>query len=279
MNAWRARPMGRVGGVAAVALVLAAAPACGVHGPLAGRASDDWVRTYELPPDGTFEVRNSNGLVEVEGVDTRTLEVRAERIVKSTSDDAAREVLDRLGIDEEIEPDHVSLRTQGLDGIVIGVSVETRYHIKAPRALTLKLRTTNGSISLTGLEGAVTAQSTNGNVTGVDLKGGLDARTTNGRMRIDFAGVGDAPIQLRTTNGGLTLGLPESTAADLSLSVTNGTTNVDGLPFEPTGEQTRRRVRGRLNGGGTSIELTTTNGSVHVGTRASAAGTDDKPEP
>jgi hypothetical protein len=33
------------------------------------------------------------------------------------------------------------------------------------------------------------------------------------------------------------------------------------------GEQSRRRVRGRINGGGTPVELTTTNGSIHVAVR------------
>jgi hypothetical protein len=272
MQAWRARPGGRFGAVAAV-LVLAAVPACVAGGPLTGRATENWERTYDLAPGGTFEVRNSNGRVEVEGVDEATVQVRAERIVKSTSDEAAREVLDRLGIDEDVSPDHVSLRTRTLDGIVIGVNTETNYHIRAPRSLTINIRTTNGDVHLTGVEGSTTAQTTNGAITGIDLKGAIEARTTNGAMRIDVDEV-KSPIQLRTTNGGIVLGLPATTAANLSLSAVNGGVSVTGLPFEATGEQTRRRIRGTLNGGGPAIEATTTNGSVRVRTRAEAAADD-----
>jgi hypothetical protein len=268
MQGWRAAR--RRFGAAAAVLALAAAPACMAGGPLTGQATDDWVRTYEVAPGGQFELRNNNGRIDVEGVDASTLEVHAERIVKSTSDQAARDVLDRLGIDEEVAPDRVSLRTRSLEGIVIGVNTETNYRIRAPRGLTLNVRTTNGDVHLRGVEGSTTAQTTNGAITGTDLKGQLEARTTNGAMRIDFAEA-KAPIELRTTNGGVVLGLPETTAANLSLSATNGGISVTGLPFEATGEQSRRRVRGTLNGGGPAIEATTTNGGVRVRTRAEAA--------
>lgn len=272
-----ARPMGRFGGLAAMLFVLTAAPACVVDGPLGGQASDEWVRTYDLPPAGTLELRNRNGLIEVDGVDAPTVEVRAERIVKSTSDDAAREILGRLRISEDVQPDHVRIETEGLDGLVIGVSTEVRYHVRAPRALALDLHTSNGGIRLSGLEGAVVARTTNGGITGTDLAGGVEARTTNGGLRVDFARVGDDSIDLRATNGGVVLGLPETAAADLSLSATNGGVSVTGLPFEATGEQTRRRMKGRLNGGGPLIELSTTNGGVRVRNRSAMDA--DNPEP
>jgi len=279
MRAWRAHPMGRVGGVAAVLLTLGAAPGCAVDSSLGGQATDAWVRTYELPANGTLELRNRNGLIEVEGSDASTLEVRAERIVKSTSDEVARDVLARLGIQEDVSADRVSIRTQELDGIVIGVTIQTRYHVRAPRGLTMNLRTANGGIRLADLDGSVVAQATNGGIIGTDIRGGLDARTTNGGVRIDVAKVGDDPIDLRTTNGGIVLGLPDDAAANLSLSAVNGGVSVNGLPFEPSGEQTRRRIRGRLNGGGAPIELTATNGGVRVRNRMNAAEASDEPEP
>jgi hypothetical protein len=47
-------------------------------------------------------------------------------------------------------------------------------------------------------------------------------------------------------------------------SVTNGTIEMDDVPFEPVGEQSQRRVRGRINAGGTPIELTTVNGNIQL---------------
>jgi hypothetical protein len=42
---------------------------------------------------------------------------------------------------------------------------------------------------------------------------------------------------------------------------------MSAVAIEPMGEQTKRRVRGRMNGGGTPIEVTTVNGRVMISTR------------
>ena len=47
-----------------------------------------------------------------------------------------------------------------------------------------------------------------------------------------------------------------------------GGINVSGLKLETT-ESTRRRVEGKLNGGGTLIDLRTTNGGIRVRARSS----------
>jgi hypothetical protein len=46
--------------------------------------------------------------------------------------------------------------------------------------------------------------------------------------------------------------------------VTNGGINTTGLDFEMTGQQSRRRFEGTLNGGGARVTLQTTNGGVRV---------------
>ena len=63
-------------------------------------------------------------------------------------------------------------------------------------------------------------------------------------------------------NGGVHLAVPEGTQADVSARCTNGRVSVTDLALDVEGEQTRRRVAGRLNGGGARIDLQTTNGGV-----------------
>jgi hypothetical protein len=53
-------------------------------------------------------------------------------------------------------------------------------------------------------------------------------------------------------------------AADLDASVTNGAISIAGLKFEAS-DQSRRRLSGRINGGGTPITLATTNGAIRIG--------------
>src|SRR5579884_4280976 len=129
---------------------------------LNGRASDEWTRTYPLASGAELRVGNTNGRIEVEGVDGNTVEVRAERIAKATTDAAAKELLPRIKIDEDVRPDRVDVHTARMGGIMLGASVEVRYHVRAPRAANIHLTNTNGIITLTALAGTIVAHTTNG---------------------------------------------------------------------------------------------------------------------
>jgi len=248
-------------------LVALAATGCdvsvGSFGNLTGRATDEWTHTYPLSPGGTVRIANINGKIEIEGIDGSTVEVRAERIARAATDAGAREMLARIAIKEDSTPDLVSVETQRMSGIMMGVSTEVRYYVRAPKNATIDVTNTNGLIAITALAGNVMAHTTNGGVSGKGLTGGVDARTTNGGVSVDLASLGSEKVVLRTTNGGITLTLPETAKADIMASCTNGGISVTGGDIEVS-EQSRRRFEGRLNGGGTPIELRTTNGGVRL---------------
>lgn len=235
-----------------VALACTVIPtAAGCVGHLAGRASDEWTHTYPLAPGGEVEVINTNGVIEFEPVDGSTVEVRAVRIAKATTDDGARELLPRIVISENTNANHVTIKTEGLGGLVIGASVEVRYHVKAPRTAPIRASNTNGQITVNGMAGKIVAH------------------TTNGAVVMDLGAIAEK-IEARTTNGAVTLTLAPEAKADLSATVTNGGISVTGLKLETT-EQSRRKLEGKINGGGPSVELHTTNGGVRIRARGSAS--------
>jgi Putative adhesin len=242
-----------------------AAAACG-FGPLPGRATEEWTRTYPLAAGGEVRIGNTNGKVEIEGVDGANVEVRAEKIARAATDDAARQLLPRITINEDVKPDRVSIETARIAGVMIGAGFEVQYHIKAPKGAVINARTTNGGVMLTGLSGKVYARTTNGGVRATALSGPVEAASTNGGVNIDLASVGAEKIALRTTNGGVTLQLPETAKADVVATWTNGGMSVDGLTLDVS-ERSRRRFEGKMNGGGTSIELHTTNGGIRLRAR------------
>jgi DUF4097 and DUF4098 domain-containing protein YvlB len=245
-------------------------------GHLTARATDEWTRTYPLSSGGEVRITNTNGKIEVEGIDGSTVEVRAERIARGSTEEAARQFLPRIVIKEDITPDRVSLETERMSGIMIGVGIEVRYHVRAPKNAVINVTNTNGQVALTGLGGTVSAHTTNGGVNGKGLTGGLDARSTNGGVTIDMASLGKDKVALRTTNGGVTLTVPETAKADISASCTNGGINVSSLENLQVSESSRRTLEGKLNGGGTPIELRTTNGGIRVRARDRAeTHTDD----
>ena len=236
-------------------------------GNLTGRATDEWTHTYPLTPGGEVRIGNTNGKVDVEGVDGATVEIRAERIARSATETGARELLPRIVIREDVKPDRISVETEKIGGIMIGAAFEVRYHVRAPKNAVINVTTSNGAIAITALGGNVVAHTTNGGVSGKELTGGVDARSTNGGVSIDVASVGAGRIALSTTNGSVTLTLPESAKVDVSASCTNGGINVTGLDKLEVSEQSRRHVEGKLNGGGTAINLQTTNGGIRVRSR------------
>ena len=258
--------------LAAVPLALAIS-ACDVRlGNLAGRATDEWTHTYPLTAGGQVHIGNTNGKVEIEGIDGNTVEIRAERLARGVTDTAAQELLPRIEIKEDIRPDRVSVETARMSGIMFGASFEVRYHVRAPKSAVIDASNTNGLVVVSDFSGKVRARTTNGGVTGKGLSGGVDAAATNGRVNIELAAVGSDPIALRTTNGGVSLTVPESAKADISAAVTNGGISVTGVKLEIS-EQSRRRLEGKLNGGGTLIDLRTTNGGVRLRSKTSAEET------
>lgn len=234
------------------------------RGELAGRGSDQWTRTYALQDGGEFQIVGAVGALEIQGGDASAVDVQAERVVRSSSDAIAQEAVSRIRITEDVAPNKIVLRNDGLGGIVVGVDVAVNFHVTVPRATRLRLRTAGGDITVANVNGAVVASTTDGSITGMALGGGVEARSTNGSVTIDLAAVGQDPVELRATNGAVTLTLPPSANANLEASCTNCSIDIAGVPLRVTGEQSARKSRGRLNAGGAPIELTTTNGNIEV---------------
>jgi putative adhesin len=257
------RRISRVGPLALAAAAVAWLAACDVSlGNLTGRATDEWTRSYQLAPDGEIQIGNTNGRIDVEASDGQTVEIRAERIARAATDAGARELLPRLKIREEVAPGRIAIETERMNGLMIGASFEVRYHVRAPKSAAVDATNTNGAVVVSGFSGKVAARTTNGSVTTKGLTGPVDARTTNGTVNVDLASV-NQHVALRTTNGSVTLHLPEDAKADVVATWTNGGIDVSSVKMEVS-ERSRRRFEGHMNGGGTPIDLQTTNGGIRI---------------
>ena len=261
--------------VTACALVVLAAgvSACDIaidgHGGLnfdaAGKAQDEWSRTYTVAATGRLELININGKITAEASDGTAIEIKAERKAKATSDEAARELLGKLEMREELGPDRVRVevrapRLSGMSGH------EIQWTVKVPRGIAVDLRTTNGGVRMVGLKGDIRARSVNGGISAAGLQAtGLDASVTNGGVDIELAtAISEGTFDLEAVNGGVSLTLPADSKADISGRCVNGGITVTELPVDVVGEQSRRRIDGTLNGGGAKISLETVNGGVRI---------------
>ena len=69
---------------------------------------------------------------------------------------------------------------------------------------------------------------------------------------------------MRTKDGRVDVLVPEKFAAELDAETHDGHVTVD-IPVEMTGQLSRSRMRGKLNGGGPTLRLRSGDGSIHVG--------------
>lgn len=229
--------------------------------PVSGRASDEWQRTYTLAPGASVEIVNVNGRIRVTRGTGSQVEIRAERIAKASTDQAAKELLAQVRLEETVGDGGVKIETKAPRWRGRG-GVEVRYDVTVPDGMSVAVRTTNGAIDLDRVVGDVTAATVNGGVDGAGLAGRVDASTTNGGIDLQVTAVRDG-VRAKTVNGGVSVVIPRDTRAQVVASVVNGGISLDNLALEES-VRNRRRLEGKLNGGGPRIELDAVNGGVRL---------------
>jgi hypothetical protein len=230
----------------------------------------EWRKTYELRPGGRLEISNINGKIDVEPSVGNAVEIVAEKSARAGSTDAAKEALVRIEIKETVSPTDVRIETKvqrQAGGLFSRAEQQVHYLVKVPALLEVRFSTVNGGIELTGLKGRITAETTNGRIKAHDVSGSIEATTTNGGVEVELAQVADSGVKLGCTNGGIELTLPSDARATISARVTNGGIDTDGVKIETLGESNRRRLDGRMNGGGPRIDIEGTNGGIRIASR------------
>jgi hypothetical protein len=235
-----------------------------------GKATDIWSRTYTVAAGGRFELINVNGRITAESTDGKDVVVEGKRTAKGRSDEAAKELLGKLEIREEVGGSTVRVesrppRTSGFGGH------EIEWTVKVPKGLTVDLRTINGGVRLDGLSGEIHAKTTNGGVKGQNIiPETLEASSVNGGIEIELGAPLDSTdsVEISTVNGGASLQMPSESKATITARAVNGGVRVNDLDIkqdeEPHEFERKRRLNGTMNGGGAKVSISTTNGGVRL---------------
>jgi hypothetical protein len=252
-------------------VLLAASAACDIAmSEQREKETAEWRKSYQMQPGGRLEIGNVNGKIDVRRGEGNTVEVAATKIAHGPSKESAKEALDRITITEEASASLVKIQTKlqrGDGGMFSGGNLQVQYTVTVPAQLEVHVTTINGGVEVSGLEGRVVAEATNGGVRGRDLAGSVEASTTNGGVEIDLAQVSEAGVKLETTNGGIKLRLPADAKASITARIVNGGIDTEGLSIQSSGEASKRRLDGNLNGGGPRIQLEGTNGGIQIRAR------------
>lgn len=172
---------------------------------------------------------------------------------------------------------HFEDLTGRIQGRTAGGSIRG-HQLKGP----VDVSTSGGSVELDGVvEGPIKAGTAGGSLRLVGIAGPLDARTAGGSIRIEtsatpifattsggsieatLTSVPQGAIELRSSAGGVALVLPEKSAFELDASTSAGSVRSE-FPVAVNESGHRSALKGPVNGGGPSIKLRSSAGSIRI---------------
>lgn len=158
-----------------------------------------------------------------------------------------------------------------------------KVDVTVPQNTRVQLTTSDGSIKLNGTRAGAVLTTSDGSINVADFEGDLKARTSDGSIDVNgrFTGLnlttsdGQITAEARTgskisgswsaqtSDGSIHLRLPGDLAFNLDAWTSDGGINSD-LPVTVEGSQSQNRLRGKVNGGGPTFQVHTSDGSIHI---------------
>lgn len=238
---------------------------------------------YEISVEGQecFRIVGISGFVNISGtMDSTTVEIWGEKVVKSESIADAQAHLDDLKIVVSSTQNEISVRTeQPRDTNERDYQVE--YHVRIPESWQVWVENVNGEVDVDSLNNFVSVGLINGNACLSEITGNMDVGVTNGNIElmnvlgsvdggvINGQIFGDVTLplqgvcQLGATNGDIDLEIPTSTSAEFSAKVANGNIRLSNLMLSNL-STTKNSTTGTLGDGYGTIMLCTVNGQIDV---------------
>jgi len=149
----------------------------------------------------------------------------------------------------------------------------------------LDASTSNGSIEVEDLEGSAILKTSNGRIQADGVRGQIEAETSNGGINVHVAKADSGhPVRLDTSNGGIDVTLDQPTQNDVIATTSNAGITVHLAPsiaarvkahtsngsissdfdVKVQGSISKHDLEGTIGDGGPMLELTTSNGSIHL---------------
>jgi len=231
---------------------------------LAASASDmvteEFHRTVPLSANGRVSLGNVNGNVTITGWERN--EVQIDAVKKADS----QQKLEEAKIEVDAGSDYVRIRTRYPEHHTNNNPATVTYELHVPRSARLdSIDLVNGSLEISQVSGEVRSSLVNGSTKIHDLAGRAHLSSVNGTIAANYRTLDNvSDIELKSVNGSVQLGLPSAPNADVTVSNVNGGISTD-FPLTVQGKFMGRHIDGRLGNGGTRIEISNVNGSVHIG--------------
>ena len=220
-------------------------------------------------------IRNLNGPVEVIRGTSDKVEVIGSRHTRRGDPDYVRFEVKKFGASEEdvlicalwgenASCDERSYRNRNNDRGRNRNEVNVEFRVRVPKGVKVAAFSTNGEVSVDGVDSEVDAATVNGAVLVRSAGGPVSANTVNGNVR---ATMGRFPLttdlSFSSINGTVIAEFSDDLNADVELSTVNGRFLTD-FPVTISGRIDPRRLRATLGKGGPRVRLSTVNGNVEL---------------
>ena len=226
--------------------------------------TDEETFTYTLESGGRLSLENVNGSISIVGGSGDQVEITAFKRADN------QEALDGIEILIDATPSRISIDTDlpesrgwwGGDNNGARVS----YELSVPANTELDgISSVNGGIDISGVFGAIKAETVNGSIDVEDASSDLRAETVNGGIDVRFSSVtGDQRIDADTVNGKISLTLPANADASVSVDTVNGGINGGDFDLEVEKGFVGKSMEGDIGGGSARITANTVNGGVKI---------------
>ncbi len=269
------------------------------------KASRKETSMFSIARGGVVELGTFNGAIRVRRFEGPGVRIERTTTCRARSDEEAAAGLDRIVPEVLTGADLLRLKVSDPGSARHRFVVDLDAEV--PPAVDLVLKSSNGEISVTGVEGDIDAQTRNGAVTAREggrrrvhlesrngevvaerLAGSIEARTSNGRvlvcgcpgkvdvsssnggLEIDSSQDGREDITARTGLGAVRCVLPGSFSGDLEAETSLGEVRCDFPIALHSASSGKRSLKGSIGTGGPRVKLRSGNGSIEV-LRGSAA--------
>ena len=123
--------------------------------------------------------------------------------------------------------------------------------------------TSGGSVEVRDFRGPARVETSGGGIRLENVAGRVDGSTSGGSINARLSAENAEDVRFETSGGGVTVQVPESWAFNLDASTSGGGVSSD-LPVTVVGKAQPSSLKGAVNGGGKSMYLRTSGGSIHV---------------
>jgi hypothetical protein len=222
------------------------------------------VREYTVPATGaTLAVdARPNGGIKVEGQARGDVHVLAKVVANADTKERAKQIASAIQI--QATGDSISATGPQQTGDGEGWSVS--YQLEVPEHSSLSLKSVNGGIGISHVDGQIEFSTTNGGVKLSAVGGDVRGRTTNGGVDVDLEGPtwqGEG-LNVETMNGGVKLAMPADYSAHLQTGTVHGGVRSDfGTAMTAEGRP-ERNIDMQIGSGGALIHVKTTNGGISL---------------